>query len=323
MKEKKKKEKKEKVDKQLEKLEKTDFKVKRPVGKTIVAVILWIVVGFFFVKGLTVSFLAEDSTTVKEALSEHMDSLTQEEYIKTEVGTFAQNFAYDYYTYDSDYATEWDSRIKHYVSDYTLFSRPTGSDKQTVVSSELKGVNIISETEADVDVSVRVKYTTNHRKGKDVIVKTKTNVYIARIPVSMNKGNMAVVSTPMYVADTNNPGKVTEDFMLTGENCEEAVEKKIEKLTESFFGAYYGTKPSELSYYITKEFGSNAVAGGGLEFSSLSAFDVRSVGNKYNVKATAVITDGAVDIEQTCFLTVVKGSENRFYVSGMSTRQPE
>ena len=77
MKEKKKKEKKEKVDKQLEKLEKTDFKVKRPVGKTIVAVILWIVVGFFFVKGLTVSFLAEDSTTVKEALSEHMDSLTQ------------------------------------------------------------------------------------------------------------------------------------------------------------------------------------------------------------------------------------------------------
>ena len=134
---------------------------------------------------------------------------------------------------------------------------------------------------------------------------------------------MAVVSTPMYVADTNNPGKVTEDFMLTGENCEEAVEKKIEKLTESFFGAYYGTKPSELSYYITKEFGSNAVAGGGLEFSSLSAFDVRSVGNKYNVKATAVITDGAVDIEQTCFLTVVKGSENRFYVSGMSTRQPE
>lgn len=323
MKEKKKKEKKEKVDKQLEKLEKTDFKVKRPVGKTIVAVILWVVVAFFFVKGLTVSFLAEDSTTVKEALSEHMDSLTQEEYIKTEVGTFAQNFAYDYYTYDSDYATEWDSRIKHYVSDYTLCSRPTGADKQTVVSSELKGVNIISETEADVDVSVRVKYTTNHRKGKDVIVKTKTNVYIARIPVSMNKGNMAVVSTPMYVADTNNPGKVTEDFMLTGENCEEAVEKKIEKLTESFFGAYYGTKPSELSYYITKEFGSNAVAGGGLEFSSLSAFDVRSVGNKYNVKATAVITDGAVDIEQTCFLTVVKGSENRFYVSGMSTRQPE
>ena len=323
MKEKKKKEKKERADKQLEKSEKTDFKVKRHVGKTIVAVIPWIVVPFFFAKGLTMSFLSEDSTTVKEALSEHMDTLTQEEYIKTEVGTFAKNFAYDYYTYDSDYATEWDSKMKHYVSDYTLFSRPTGADKQTVVSSELKNINIISDTEADVDISIRVKYTTNQRKGKDVISKTKTNVYIARIPVSMNKGNMAVVSTPMYVADTNNPGSVTEDYMLSGENCEENIEKKIEKLTESFFGAYYGTKPSELSYYITKEFGSNAVAGGELEFSNLAAFEVRSVGNKYIVKATAVITDGAVDIEQTCFLTVVKGSENRFYVSGMSTRQPE
>lgn len=323
MKEKKKKEKKEKIDKQLEKLEKTDFKVKRPIGKTILAVILWLVIAFFFAKGLTVSFFAEDSKTVKEALSEHKEALSQEEYIKTEAGTFAQNFAYDYYTYDSDYSSDWDSKIRHYVSDYTTFSRPSGADKQTVVSSELKDINMIDGNTADVDVSIRVKYTQNIRNGRDVIAKTKTNVYIVRIPVSINKGNMAVVSTPIYVADTNNPVKVTEDFMLSGENCEEKVEKKIEKLTESFFRAYYGTKPSELSYYITKDFGSNAVAGGELKFDSLSAFEVKSNGNKYTVKAVAVITDAAIDIEQTCFLTVVKGSENRFYVSGMSTRQPE
>lgn len=323
MKEKKKKQKKEKVDKQLEKLEKTDFKVKRPVGKTIIAVILWVVVAFFFAKGLTVSFFAEDSQTVKEALSEHMNALTQQEYTKTEIGAFAKNFAYDFYTYDSDYASEWDSKIRHYVPDSTKFSRPSGADKQTVVSSELKSVNVISDSEADVDVSIRVKYTTNVRNAGKVVAKTNTNVYIVRIPVSVSKGNMAVVSTPVYVADTNAPGNVTEEFMLSGESCEEKVEKKIEKLSESFFRAYYGTKPSELSYYITKEFGSNAVAGGKLEFDSLSAFEVKQVGNKYIAKTTAVITDGAIDIEQTCFLTVVKGSENRFYVSGMSTRQPE
>lgn len=313
----------EKADKKLQKLEKTEFKVKRPVWKTVIAVILWVVVAFFFAKGLTVSFFAEDSTTVKDALSEHKNTLTQEEVIKTEVGTFASNFAYDYYTYDSDYASEWDNRMKNYVPDYTNFSRPSGADTQTVISSELRSINIISDTEADVDVSIRVKYVVNERNGKDIVKRAKSNVYIVRIPVSMSNGNMAVVSTPVYVADTNAPGNVTEDFMLSGENCEENVEKKIEKLTESFFRAYYGTKPSELSYYITKEFGSNAVAGGNLEFKDLSGFEVKQNGSKYTVKATAVITDGSIDIEQTCFLTVVKGSENRFYVSGLSTRQPD
>lgn len=297
-----------------------EFKPKGQSGKKALMIILWTIILFFSAKGLVMTFTAEDSESVKSTMDNHMEQLSDEKSIELEAGTFGKNFVYDYFTYTENGGEEWLSKMKKYSAENLQLSEPRGVKSQKVVSSEIKKINVIDSKTADIDISVRVEYTVDSNNGVEKTTSTVSNTYIVRVPISINKGNYAVVSTPVYVADTNVASAVDDIPELEGEAVSMDETEKIEKLASSFFSTYYGGKPSELKYYITKDFGSNATVSGTLKFKEIENCEAVTTNRGYTAKVTIALNDGAVDMSQTCFLDIETGSEGRLYISGLSTR---
>lgn len=310
---------KQKREKKALKKEGTTFKQSNTGGKRALAIILWLLIAFFFARGLISTFTIEDSESVRDTLDKKMEELTTQEEAELVAGTFAQSFVFDYFTFDSETEAQWTTKMQKYVADGLLLEQPTSVDSQVVNGSEVCDVTVHSKKHIDVDIGAKITTTSTVMENGEAVTKKNTATYIIRVPVGVNGEDCAVLGSPIFVANDNSPGKVKANLRLDGDSVDADERDKVKKLAESFFSAYYGTKPSELKYYITKDFGSNATIGGLVTAGEITHVDVVMHGDEYEAKVTFNASNGVMTTPVTYYLTVVEGSQNRLYVSELST----
>ena len=62
-------------------------------------ILLWIMLSFFFIRGVIVTFRPDTLTEAQQVISDFKKDLVTEKKLNNEVLSFAQNFVYEYLTY--------------------------------------------------------------------------------------------------------------------------------------------------------------------------------------------------------------------------------
>lgn len=297
-----------------------EFKPKNTSWKKAVAVILWLIIAFFVVQGVVSVMTRETSDDLKKSMNKHYEALTDIEASQMEAGTFVASFIREFYTYDIENNT-WNERVGKYVASGVNLAEPNQIDTETLISSEVRKISV-NDKNIDVDIYAEVKYTASVTDGENTVEKEGTLKHIVRVPVIKQDDNYAIVGMPVYISDSNRAAMVEYNgFTLDGDPVSTEALKVLETTAGNFLKAYYGKKPSELKYYVTKDFGSLATVGGTMKFVRVEECQAINYHGGYIVKANAIINNGFIDVTETVFLEMVKGEENRVYVKEMRTRQ--
>ena len=78
--------------------------------------ILWIMLIFFFVRGVIVTFRPDTLTEAQQVISDFRKELVTEKKLNNEVLSFAQNFVYEYLTYTAGEEKDYKERLKQYIT---------------------------------------------------------------------------------------------------------------------------------------------------------------------------------------------------------------
>ena len=313
-----------KVSLKAERLEKpteeTEFQPKSSGWKKVLAIILWLIIAFFVAQGLLAVLNRESSEDLKKTMDKHYGELSERQVSQMEAGTFTASFLQEFFHYEAENDT-WNERVGKYLASGVVMTEPGAVDLQRPVNIEIRKVTV-NKDNIDVDAYAEVEYHTTVTDGEETIEKDGVLKHYVRVPIITKDGNFAVVSTPIYMSDTNHPAQIEySNVHLNGDSVDSKELQAIQPTVENFLKAYYGKKPSELKYYVTKNFGSIATVGGTMKFVSLDNCQAVKARGGYTVMTTAVLNNGFSDVSEVIILEMVKGEENRLYVNAIKTRQ--
>jgi len=271
----------------------------------------WILVLFLLTMSLFAIWKVVNSPTEQKVDSTVENALTQinsENIARTKAVAMAEKFTIDYYSYSEGQDDSYISSLKSVYADGVTVTPPTANcscNFASAINVSVDGQNV------DVDVLARVTIV-----GKD---KTTTQYLTLRVPMRADDdGNVAVVANPFTIATPNSSSKIETVMTTQSTNADDADAEAISTLVDNYFTAYYSGKSSELEYYVTQNYGQPLTLG-----KSIAVTDVDERifidGEGWLVECYVKINDNGLEETEHCFLTVVKGAENRYYVDSLST----
>ena len=160
--------------------------------------ILWIMLIFFFVRGVIVTFRPDTLTEAQQVISDFRKELVTEKKLNNEVLSFAQNFVYEYLTYTAGEEKDYKERLKQYitttsnVSDTEIYK---GAQKAVYVQAYR--MDQLDKEHFDVYVLAEVQYE-YYREQEATQESAETRM---KVPVLSRDGEMVVDGLPMFVND--------------------------------------------------------------------------------------------------------------------------
>lgn len=283
-------------------------------GKVVLAVILWILLIGVFAYGVFSLATRQDSQDIKEEINGYYTELNKDKDMSGEISSFAENFVVDYYT-KADNQNNYSEKVEKYFASGITPEDNTGVNS-TVVSTKTIRTSI-EDDRSEVIVRANINYKSEDKDGK--VLNTMKTLDIC-VPIKEKDGDYAVSALPYYVAFLNNANAVEADNAVDDSDEEEQGVRECKTLAKNFLNAYYGTKASELKYFVTENYGRVITVGNGIKFSELSACEVSETNDGYTVLCSYVITNEDVDEMQQMTMNVVEGAEGRLYVDSISAR---
>ncbi len=280
-------------------------------------IILWAVILFLLVRGIASILAPKDVVKLEQIVTEYRADSTQREAVQIGAAAFAEDFAYEYYTFSGKFNSDYEQRVKRYLAKNLDIKSPVAGIYQTsVILSSAKEITYESEVDFDVDLHLQVVYMPLIEGGE----KSQKDIYI-RVPITTDKkGNYAVTSLPIYIPQVK-AAKISSVDTYKGVQVENKEVKKIKETLESFFTAYYDGTSNEISYYLTPDSNIKEVAAGMVNFEKLDYATVSKdeVTNEYLVDTTLTVLDNNQPMKQRLFLRAVY-SKKHYYIKSINTR---
>ena len=283
----------------------------RKVGK----VLLWVLVGFLLLKGALGILDNKSQGELTKTIDDYRTAAEQRETARSGAAAFAANFIYEYYTFDGQANSDYADRARKYLAGSLELQKPAGSGIATeVLSANAVKISFASENRMDVDVSVKVRYTSL----TDGAIQSK-NLKI-RVPVGYKDGRYAVDAFPMFIPDED-AADIMQAEGYSGTEVSQAEKEEIKKVLESFLKTYYEGNDQEVSYYVSDRSKIEHGLNGAVTFSKLNTISAYYLAEskEYLVNATLTVNDSGEEIRQSMYLYLTKG-EKKYYVNKISTR---
>ncbi|MFV0518269.1 MAG: hypothetical protein ACK5MV_12810, partial [Aminipila sp.] len=143
-------------------LEQDDEKVKEVKTDTFMKVgriILWLVILFLLFKGV-VSVLAPSSDIkIEQMITDYRADAELRERMQVQAAAFAEDFAYEYYTFSGKYNSDYEQRVRRYTAKNLDIKSPTGAQHSTkVILSSAEHITYQNNKDLDVDIHLQVEY---------------------------------------------------------------------------------------------------------------------------------------------------------------------
>ncbi|MDF3003238.1 MAG: hypothetical protein K0Q48_3357, partial [Bacillota bacterium] len=136
----------------------------RNVGK----VFLWVVLAFLLFKGVAGILDNRGQEDILKTIDEYRIAAEQREAARSGAAAFAENFIYEYYTFDGKYNTGYDERVAPYLAGSMNIAKPMGNGAETnVLSAKTTKISFVSENRMDIDVSAKIQYTLDGANTSD------------------------------------------------------------------------------------------------------------------------------------------------------------
>lgn len=280
-------------------------------------IILWTVIIFLLLRGIFSIISPGGEVRMERIVDNYRADAKLREAVQVEAAAFAEDFAYEYYTFSGEMNSDYQQRLADYLADNLEIKNPvSGNVSAEVVNASVTRIKYISDMDFDIDVHLTVIYTPRTEGG----AKTQKDIYL-RIPVSKDSNSRyAVTSYPSYIPKVPT-GKIKEVNSYAGNPVPSSQLQRIKDTLNSFFKAYYSGTKTEISYYLS---GSNEVAngiGGKVEFDKIQyilVYKDESTGD-YLADTSITVVDNGQQMQQRLFLRL-QYSKNRYYIKNISTR---
>ncbi|WP_324825087.1 conjugal transfer protein [Sinanaerobacter sp. ZZT-01] len=303
----------EKIKESLEAVERIRSDRLMKIGR----ILLWVVILFLLVKGVIGILSPSSESRLQNIVTDYQQKAELRETNQIRAASFAESFAYEYYTFSGKMNSDYEKRVSSYLAKNLEYKAPVaGEVAATVKQATATQIRYLSDTQMDIDVHLVVDYT----PLKEGASATQKNIYL-RVPVTMNKqGGYAVTSLPSYVPQIR-AANIDPVDSYDGEQVATKQVQSIKDTLNSFFTSYYEGSKTELSYYLSS--GSNVTAGieGTVQYKKIDYItayqDPQS--KEYLVDATITLSDEMQPMQQRLFLRL-QAAKGRYYIKNISTR---
>lgn len=306
-----------------------EYTFKNNHGKKIARVIIWIMLGFFFIRGIIVSLRPDQTREVNEMISEFKESFKSYKDQDAEIMSFAQNFCKEYLTYSINQSEEYQERLKKYVSsNFLRVSDITDSKGNALVTyAQAYRKEEYSQSQVDVYVLVEVEYRIPqvNEDGSSINEEIVIKELLLKVPVYINGKSYIVEDLPLFVADDVKISQYEATEYREYELSSDAIKDAITRSLGSFFKSYYEGKQDEINYYLTKDADSNEFLGlsGRMKFDKIESLRCyQKEGDEYITCIVKIkIIDSANDVRMSQqFNLTVKKEADKYYVKSMGTK---
>jgi len=280
-------------------------------------IILWTVILFLLLRGIASILAPGSEQRLEQIVTDYQADAKLRETVQVEAAAFAEDFAYEYYTFSGKFNSDYEQRVKRYLAKNLEIKSPSADQYQTIVNlASATEITYESSTNFDVDVHLQVTYVPMavgaEKKQKDIYI---------RVPINADKkGNYAVSSMPAYVPQIKAAAIEPVDTYKGGQ-VETGEIQKIKETLNSFFTAYYSGTSNEISYYLTADSEIKDVAAGMVTFEKLDYATVcrDEETNEYLVDTTLTVLDNKQPMQQRLFLRV-DYAKKHYYIKSINTR---
>lgn len=283
---------------------------------------LWIMLVFFFLKGLAVTFKPDTLSEAQALIDEFNLQLEERKEVNNQVAAFAQNFVYEYLTYDAGQEKDYKERLQRYLvnpgnlSDLEIYR---GSAQALYVQAYKQ--EQCGEHSWDVYVLAEAEYKVYQDKEEQTM-RSQTCV---RVPVFIQNGSMAVDGLPMFVNDSVLL-KEYEPQEYIGTAADAQTTQEASTAAVNFLTAYYGQDASVIEYYLSQSADRSKFMGleGRYTFEQLHHFKCYQEPGQEEMVCIAdfKIADevNQAKLQQKLRIDMMKGSDGKYYVNAMMPR---
>lgn len=282
--------------------------------------LLWIMLIFFFVRGIIVTFRPDTLTEAQQVISDFKKELITEKKLNNEVLSFAQNFVYEYLTYTTGEEKDYKERLKQYTTTTTNVSdTEIYRGSQQAVYVQAYRMEQLDKEHFDVYVLAEVQYV-YYREQEATQESAETRL---KVPVLSRNGEMVVDGLPMFVNDNT----LLEDYQIqeySGQAADEQTAAGAGMAVSSFLKAYYEQDETVIDYYLSQEADRSKFIGldGRYTFDRMQSVRCYQEESMIVCIAEYKISDAVNGAKrwQKVRLNVVRGSDGKYYIQSMSAR---
>lgn len=229
-----------------------EYVIKKTAHMKIARYVLWFMLGFIFLRGVISCLHADKTAEINGLIQDFKSEFYSTKDTSNEILSFAQNFTYEYLTYDVDGKESFISRISPYASKKIvgLENIYDFKSKCEVLYAAAYRTEEISEYQVDVFVRATVKYTIyDVQEDNSTEIVNRLKEVIVCVPVNVGSRGYAVEDLPVFV----------NDMMLDEANCtneqpgSEIDSEPYEETVKNFLKAYCGADQSVLDYFISTD----------------------------------------------------------------------
>ena len=296
----------------------------KKAGLKVVRVVLWVALGFIFIRGTVTLVRADPITSMQTQEKTFMAQTSDKNALEIRAFSFAQNFAKDYMTHIPKDDDNYKKRVLNYMSQDIVDSlKFDDSDYTTVLYSQAYDIKKYSDNQYDVYVYLRVQYRTKASSQRDPnniqYTDSENDVYLD-VPVAYTN-NFIVEDVPAVVAP---PTKGYEESnTYDGNSVDEDTNTDVTTDLNQFFKAYYGQDQTQVNYFLDLDKNQSVNAlNGRYKFDKIDKITTYSTSSKnvylaiveFNVKDV-----NGNDLPQT-FNVKITNSNGKYYINALNTR---
>lgn len=236
--------------KTLKKQSEKEYVIKKTTHMKITRCVLWFMLGFIFLRGVISCLHVDKTAEINGLIQDFKSEFYSTKDTSNEILSFAQNFTYEYLTYDVDGKESFINRISPYASKKVVGIENIYDFKSKceVIYAAAYKTEKISEYQVDVFVRATIKYTIyDVQEDNSTNIVNRLKEVVVRVPVSVGKKGYAIEDLPVFVNDT----------MFDESNCtstcpgSEIDSEQYEETVKNFLKAYCGADQSVLDYFST------------------------------------------------------------------------
>lgn len=223
----------------------------------ILRIALWSMLVFIFIKGVAACMKKDSAQQAQSLISNFRQEFADYKDDNEEIMGFAQNFIWEYTTYDKK-ADDYALRIKPYVSK-DIYNRAgelmNFSDKATALYAKAYRKESYTEKQQDVYVIADILYEhtevieKNGEKQENITQNRKTVTF--KVPVYAEKGKYVVEGLPIIVNDS----MALQNYSVPVYSGKAITDSRVNAIKEAvinFLEAYYGQDQNVIEYYLAK-----------------------------------------------------------------------
>lgn len=215
-------------------------KLRKNTGLKIARVLIWLVFGFIFLRGVINLTRPDPVKKMEESQEIFIKKMSQENSIQSKAFAFTESFAKEYFTHSIGGDEDYKKRLESYLPSY-LLQDLKGTSNTSVLSSKAHDIEQYSENQFNVYVALKVQY----KDSKQATV-SENDVYV-KVPVLYNN-NFIVEDVPNVVASPNKGTADKQEF--EGKSVETSLNNDINTNLTQFFKAYYELPQTQINYFL-------------------------------------------------------------------------